>query len=285
MIRLVLSDMDGTLLPKGAGRVSRRTVKAVLTLLDAGVRFAPATGRQLYELDERFFGERGCFQTAIAANGKRVFVDGELRYEVLMDRGTLLRIESELLDVPNAFLIVEPAVNPTGDRSWPCVGARPGDAAWFGEHVGFPAEVVETLPDEEFVSAEIACAGGDDEYERVIERVRQVAPECDFVTSQTHWCDVLPKGFNKGSALKVLLKELGITVEEAVFFGDMENDLALMEMVPNSVAVANATPAAAAAARWHVGDVADEGVTAAIEEIARAVRAGETPGFMREAVA
>lgn len=282
MIKLVLTDMDGTLLPKGASNVSYRTVRAIRTLLDVGVRFAPATGRQAFELDERFFGVRECYETAIAANGKRVYVDGELRYEVLMDRSILVRLERELADIPNAFLIVEPAVNPTGDRSWPCVGARPGDAAWFGQNVGFPAEAVEALPDEEFISAEIACAGGDDQYEQVLERARQVAPECDFVTSQTHWCDVLPKGSNKGSALLVLLEELGITAEEAVFFGDMENDIALMELVPNSVAVANATPAAAEAARWHVGDVADEGVTAAIEEIARAVRAGETPSFMRE---
>ena len=281
MIKLVLSDMDGTLLPKGGSNVSYRTVRAVRSLLDAGVRFAPATGRQVYELEERFFGVQECYQTAITANGKRVFVDGELRHEILMDREVLVRLERELADIPNAFLIVEPANNPDGSRSWPCIGAREGDAAWFGQHVGFPAEVVDALPDEEFVSAEIACAGSDAQYEQVIERARKVVPECDFVTSQTHWCDVLPKGANKGSALLRLLDELGITADEAVFFGDMENDLALMELVPDSVAVANATPAAVEAARWHVGDVADEGATAAIEEIARAVRAGETPAFMR----
>ena len=282
MIKLVLTDMDGTLLPKGASSVSYRTIRAIRALLDTGVRFAPATGRQAFELDERFFGARECYQTAIAANGKRVYVDGELRREVLMDRDVLLRLERELAPVPNAFLVVEPAENPTGNRSWWCVGARAGDAAWFGQNVGFPAQAVEALPDEEFVSAEIACAGSDEQYRQVIERARRAVPACDFVTSQTHWCDVLPKGANKGSALLALLEQLGITADEVVFFGDMENDLALMELVPNSVAVANATPAVAAAARWHVGDVADEGVTEALEEIARAVRAGETPRFMRE---
>ena len=280
MIKLVLSDMDGTLLPKGGEHVSYRTVTAVRELVEAGVRFAPATGRQAYELDQRFFGVRECYQTAIAANGKRVYVDGELRYEVLMDRDVLLRVEHALSEVPNAFLVVEPADNPTGKRPWPCVGARKGDADWFGKTVGFPAEAVETLPDEGFVSAEVACAGSDRQYEELIDRLRALAPECDFVTSQTHWCDILPKGANKGSALMVLLKELGISADEAVFFGDMENDLALMELVPDSVAVANATPAAAEAARWHVGDVADEGVTVAIEQITEAVKTGGTPAFM-----
>lgn len=281
MIKLVLSDMDGTLLPKGGEHVSYRTVTAIRDLLEAGVRFAPATGRQDYELDQRFFGVRECYATAIAANGKRVFVDGELRHEVLMERTVLERLAGALAEVPNAFLVVEPADDDRGRRPWGCVGARPGDAAWFGQSVGFAHEVMDELPDDAVISAEIACAGSDDQYTALIERLRALVPECDFVTSQTHWCDVLPKGANKGSALLVLLRELGITADEAVFFGDMENDLALMELVPDSVAVANATPAAAQAARWHVGDVADEGVTEAIEEIARAVRAGETPAFMR----
>lgn len=280
MIKLVLSDMDGTLLPKGGAHVSYRTVTAIRELVKAGVRFAPATGRQSYELDERFFGVRECYQTAITANGKRVYVDGELRYEVLMDRDVLLRVEKALSEVPNAFLIVEPADNANGKRPWPCVGARKGDAEWFGKTVGFPADVVDSLPDEEFISAEIACAGSDEQYEALIDQLRALAPECDFVTSQTHWCDILPKGSNKGTALMALLEELGITVDETVFFGDMENDLALMELVPDSVAVANATPAAAEAARWHVGDVADEGATVAIEEITEAVKTGRTPAFM-----
>lgn len=281
MIKLVLTDMDGTLLPKGGDRVSRRTVQAVCRLLEAGVHFAPATGRQSYELDQRFYGVRECYETAITANGKRVYVDGELRHEVLMDREVLVRIERALAEVPYAFLVVEPAINPRGERPWPCIGARKEDADWFGRTVGFPAQAVDMMPDEEFISAEVACAGSDDQYEALVDMLRELAPECDFVTSQTRWCDVLPRGANKGSALQVLLNELGITVDETVFFGDMENDLALMELVPDSVAVANATPAAANAARWHVGDVADEGVTVAIEEIVRAVTAGETPSFMR----
>ncbi|MBQ1840489.1 MAG: HAD-IIB family hydrolase [Atopobiaceae bacterium] len=280
MIKLVLSDMDGTLLPKGGAHVSYRTVTAIRELVEAGVRFAPATGRQAYELDERFFGVRECYQTAITANGKRVYVDGELRYEVLMDRDVLLRVEKALSEVPNAFLIVEPAVNDKGKRPWPCIGARKGDAEWFGKTVGFPAEVADSLPDEEFISAEVACAGSDEQYEELIDQLRALAPECDFVTSQTHWCDILPKGSNKGTALMALLEELGIGVDEAVFFGDMENDLALMELVPDSVAVANATPAAAEAARWHVGDVADEGATVAIEQITEAAKTGGTPAFM-----
>ena len=282
MIKLVLTDMDGTLLPKGSENVSYRTLQAIRALLESGVRFGPATGRQAYELDRRFFGARECYATAIAANGKRVFVDGELRHEVLVAPEVLAQLNEMLCEVPNAFLVVETASNPGGKRPWYCVGARPGDAEWFGRNVGFLAEACDELPQEDAISAEIACAGSDEQYEELIERARALVPSCDFATSQTHWCDVMPKGVNKGTALRVLLDELKIEPDEVLFFGDAENDLALMEAAPNSVATSNATPAAAAAARWHIGDCAEDAVAQALEELVEAQRAGELPSFMRE---
>lgn len=282
MIKLVLSDMDGTLLPKGGEHVSYRTVKAVRGLLAAGVRFAPATGRQAYELDQRFFGAGECYQTAITANGKRVYVDGELRREILLERSVLERLYDLLADVPNAFLVVETADSWNGTRPWYCVGARSGDAEWFGRTIGFLAEACDVLPDEDAISAEIACAGSDEQYEAILDKARVLVPECDFATSQVHWADVMPRGINKGYGLHVLLDELGLDPDEVVFFGDADNDLPLMELVPNSVAVANATPATVEAARWHVGDVADDGVAQALEELASARRQDRLPRFMQQ---
>lgn len=52
--------------------------------------------------------------------------------------------------------------------------------------------------------------------------------------------------------------------------------------MPNSVAVANAIPEVAEAARWHVGASAEEGVADALFEIAVAAVTGGTPDFMKE---
>jgi tRNA A37 threonylcarbamoyladenosine synthetase subunit TsaC/SUA5/YrdC len=75
--------------------------------------------------------------------------------------------------------------------------------------VGFLAQATDAIPDEPAISAEIACAGSDEQYESLIAQARALVPECEFATSQTHWCDVLPRGVNKGSALLALLDELG----------------------------------------------------------------------------
>lgn len=281
VIRLVLSDMDGTLLPAGGDHVSYRTIQAIRALEDAGIAFAPATGRDTYDLDRLFFGARDCYQHAIAVNGKRVYVDGKLHYEALLDHSDLQVLVQMLAGVPNAFLVVEPAHNPRGQKPWYCVGGRQGDVDWFCEHVHFKGVACETLPDEPAIGAEIACAGSDDQYEALLEQARTLVPHCRFVTSQVHWSDVLPTGVSKGTGLDVLVEGLGIGLDEVVFFGDANNDLDLMAKVACSVAPSNATPEAAAAARWHIGPCAEDSVAAALEEIARAVAAGETPAFMR----
>lgn len=65
-------------------------------------------------------------------------------------------------------------------------------------------------------------------------------------------------------------------------FGDSDNDLPMIDAVPNSVAVANANEAVTAAARWHIGAAADDAVAGALHQIADCAATGEMPPFMRQ---
>lgn len=65
MIKLVLTDMDNTLIPFGAERVSPRAMDAIRELRAAGVEFGPATGRDTQELMRFFGGDDSAFQTGI----------------------------------------------------------------------------------------------------------------------------------------------------------------------------------------------------------------------------
>ena len=66
----------------------------------------------------------------------------------------------------------------------------------------------------------------------------------------------------------MLVEALGITLDQVVVFGDNGNDVPMLSHVPNSVAVSNASPEAAAAAHWHVGACEDEAVGDAIAALA-----------------
>ena len=93
--------------------------------------------------------------------------------------------------------------------------------------------------------------------------------------------DVMPRGWNKASGMAVLMEEMGITADEVCVFGDSENDMPLLAACSNSVTVANALPAAAALARYHIGACADDAVADALLDIAEAAATGEMPAFMR----
>ena len=283
MIKLVLTDMDKTLLPAGHDHVSYRAIQAIRDLVDLGVRFGPATGRDTFELERMFFGARDCFATGIQANGKRIYVDGELRTYTLIDNGAIKRLKAVLDGVPNAFLTTLAFDNPRGTEPYRAIGARSGDLAWFEQFIGFVGKPCDEVPDEELIAATIACTGTQAQLDDILDQARRLVPEFDYVQPIAHWVDILPAGLNKGTALPILLRELGISSDEVLFFGDADNDVALLQAIDNSVAVANATPAAAAAARWHIGACEDESVAQALEELAEAIRTDTTPRFMTEA--
>ena len=107
MIKLVLSDMDNTLIPLGQ-RVSPRTVEAIHAVLDAGVRFGPATGRDYVELSRLFRMHEECFMTGIFSNGKRVRLDGRYVSTTLIPHDQLVRIDQAIRGEKGMFLVCFP---------------------------------------------------------------------------------------------------------------------------------------------------------------------------------
>ena len=57
-----------------------------------------------------------------------------------------------------------------------------------------------------------------------------------------HWIDIMAVGVNKGTAVRGLQRELGITRGKTAAFGDYLNDLELLDAAGPSFAMANAHP-------------------------------------------
>ena len=75
-VRLILTDIDGTILPWGRHEVSARTRSAFHAALDAGIVVGPASGRFYPWVPAFFGGDEACCATAIAANGLQVYHGG-----------------------------------------------------------------------------------------------------------------------------------------------------------------------------------------------------------------
>ena len=82
-IRLILADIDRTLLPWGLDAVPPRTRAAMHHAMEAGIHVGPATGRGFDWLKPLFSGDVACFRTCVATNGAPAEIDARTLRDAL----------------------------------------------------------------------------------------------------------------------------------------------------------------------------------------------------------
>ncbi|MGI6230002.1 MAG: HAD family hydrolase [Tractidigestivibacter sp.] len=280
MIKLALSDLDNTLVWGDMPRVATpATRKAIHQALHAGVRFAPATGRKASSLPELFCQDEKCYETALANNGQTIYLDGKLVHEVDFSPSSLQRAAQALEPFGDAWLVVDFLDEPPL-----AIGAPMELIREHPEHFWRVKRSADKVPERPIPKASVRVIAGFSRGRKIRHVLADACPDLDFVfpTQERPLIDVVPRGWGKGAAGLWLAKRLGIAPDEVCCFGDAGNDLEMFSRFSNSVAVENAKPDAAAAARWHIGPASEDSVGKAIAEIARAAAAGEDPSFMRD---
>ena len=103
MVKLVLTDMDNTLLAPGR-QASDRALSAIHALVDQGVYFGPASGRDYASVLESFRGDEACMQTALLSNGKKIYVGGVLTNQTAVDRDSMVLMAKIVHDLPGVYV-------------------------------------------------------------------------------------------------------------------------------------------------------------------------------------
>ena len=266
-IRLILTDIDGTILPYGRSSVSQRTREAFHAALEAGIRIGPASGRGFSHIPELFGGDAACSATCLATNGMEVFLDGKLIRRELVPREPLVRVAETLADVPHAGLICFENGIPQ------LVVGNVDDLAQTFPVYARQSQAVDDVPNHNMDKANVFVAGSMQYTREVKELLLSQVNGVDFDLPMKGFLNIMPPGWSKASGIDVLCAAMDIAIEQVVVFGDGGNDVAMLAHVPNSAVVRNAAPEAAAVARWQLGSCEDESVTAAIEQLA----AGDWP--------
>lgn len=291
MIKLVLTDMDDTLIPAGHDGASDYAIEGIHAMQAAGLHFGPVSGRQPSAMGWMFRNRAECFSTGAFCNGQVMFVDGEVVASHATDNAALMRLADYLeQETDDTYL----KVYGLGDDFWGndayCVTSDPervrramesGGNAWLKGEEAPCRPVVDDAP---VFKANIWSARSREELAELRERVAAEVPELSLVfpNNRVRLFDILPAGWDKGCAALELARALDLTFDEVAVFGDSDNDLPMIGAVPNSVAVANANDAVTAAARWHIGAAADDAVAGALHQIAACAATGEMPSFMRQ---
>ena len=269
MIKLVLCDMDGTLVPFGAERVSDRTLAAIRSLVHAGVRFGPASGREPIDLKTFFSGDESLYETGIMANGKIVDVDGRRVKTVALDVDALRRVEAFAADDADCALITYVREGATTRVLVSGVDEAKAERLMRLSRGMLPPMERGCVPDAQIITAGFACIDAT-RIAEVRAALERICPELDFAQPAPSFLDILPSGWNKASALPIVERELGIDRSEIAYFGDSENDLAMLEAIPCSFAVSSGSEAARDAARYVIGSAEDDAPARVMEAFAAA---------------
>ncbi|MDO5784755.1 MAG: HAD family hydrolase [Eubacteriales bacterium] len=251
MVKLVASDIDGTLLLNGTGSIPTKCFELIEKLAENGIRFAAASGRQYTNL-RRLFAPVADDIDYICENGNLVICHGEVCCKRTIERGYGARLMRALMTIDGCEVLLS-GVNT-------CY-VQPKDPA-YAEHmryfVGNDVTVVPDITDvpEDYLKISAYFKDGVPQ-ERMHELEELSKPLMRPVISGLPWLDFLLEGCDKGSAMTELQKQLGVSKEETMSFGDNENDIELLVQSGVPCAMRSGNPKLHPYAKYLVDDVAD----------------------------
>ena len=257
MIKLIATDMDGTLL-KSNNEIQDGFYDVFHKLKEKDIIFAAASGRQYYNLLEKFKGLDNNMMF-IAENGTFVVYRGEELIVNSLDKEIALELIKVGRTIENSYIIL------CGKNS-AYIESRDERLIEQTEKYYARYEVVEDLTKvEDDILKVTICdfSGSEGNSNKYFDDYRDKAQIC---VSGEIWLDMMAKGVNKGLAIREIQESLGIKHEETMVFGDYLNDLEMMDSAYHSYAMDNAHDDLKKVARFIAKSNDECGVVQAIKE-------------------
>ncbi len=231
---VVFFDIDGTLLPEGQTEVPADALAAIRAAQARGHLCLINTGRGLGHIEPylRGLGLDGivCGCGTMAEIRGEVFWKhpalqlAEARQLIENARSCGLTIIYEGYDALGFDVYAHPPAA-DGNDTYAFAEGRGRKLVKIGERDSFP--ILKFLIDK--------SRGGD------LDRFRALTPGFDFVCFNERWEECTPHGYDKGRALIGVMEQLGLPLEQSIAVGDNTNDLPMLRVCPNSVAMGNGT--------------------------------------------
>lgn len=280
MIKLIVSDMDGTLLAHDSS-ISKGNIEAIRYAQSKGVQFAIATGRdysslkgilEAYDLKcfsilgngAQFCNENGeilssayfpkkCFKQVL-----QIFDELKIHYMIFTANGFYSTAEPNV--VRDAFI----------DRCVVQFKRKREDYLDDGCNQDMACMKLKKIGDlDDFInsSIDIIKVEAFNNDVSLIEKAKEKLQEIDgiaYLSSFDDNIEVTDKAAQKGLILENVIEELGYSKDEVMVLGDGLNDITLFERFKYSFAPGNANETIKAMAYQVVGACEEDGVSQAI---------------------
>lgn len=235
MIRLIASDLDGTLLQNGAQALDPEVFDLIRELKKKGIRFAAASGRQYSNLYRLFTPVRDDI-SYIAENGSLCVDNNNILSSGNIDRNLVNEIILDVRTQPDCSLLFS-----CKDH---CYVEQGNDQLYdhIKNHVGYDALLADDLTQVTETCLKIAICNFHGASHSIGYFKEKYGDRIKIVTSGNIWFDFIAPNANKGTALSVLAGHFGIKPEECITFGDQYNDIEMLEFAGTSYAMSNCAP-------------------------------------------
>lgn len=260
MIKVVLSDIDGTLLPEGGKKLNPEIYDIILELKKHGIHFIAASGRQLDSL-QLLFAPVADDISYISENGAICMHNGELFVVSEYDRHFAMHIIEEVEKRPNCKLAIS-----TPKTQY----IKSGDDEFYEythNHLRYNITTIDSFQNIDEPIIKVAFWDTVTTQESYEHFHSLFGKEIKVANSGNLWIDFIPFHVNKGTALKFVLEKMNLTPADAISFGDQQNDIEMLEYTETSYAMAHAKPEI----QTHATNVTDS-VVKTLRELLKTLR-------------
>ncbi|QHW29507.1 HAD family hydrolase [Paenibacillus rhizovicinus] len=254
MIKLIVSDLDGTLLDHGK-RINERDLQALAKAFDHGLNLCIASGRMNSEIQIllRPFGNR---YYTVGQNGATIHLHDQ---RLLASAEFAPELSTLLLQVTGRDEYIH-FIHCTNDsyyvRDWN-EAVLPYEARIMTA-ISAHADLEGAIAADRMRCSKLSYFG---ELHELIQLEAQFndkfAGQIETFISDKDCLDVMPCNVSKGDALKLLIQELGIAPDEIACIGDSFNDLSMFALTPHSFAMSESRDEIRSSASAVVHSVAE----------------------------
>ncbi len=235
--KLIAVDLDGTLLNSNK-EVSEVNRKAMLDIQHRGIKVAIASGRPpigckaaaenigLSENNGYVIGYNG--GEIIEYSSKRCIFDKSLPTETIKDIWTYAETNGFTLLIHDDVIITNNKDNQYVQLSSVRNRMEILEIHEYGDQLCSRRLHKCMIADEPSVIKNIAgCTA-------------EMFPTINVFQSEPHFLEFVPKGIDKGEALRMLAQHINISMEDVIAFGDALNDIPMLSVAGTGVAMGNA---------------------------------------------
>lgn len=259
MIKMIITDMDGTLLDDDKN-INKEFHQVYTALREKNIKFVVASGRHYSEM-HKYFKPKYDDIIYIAENGGQIIYEDKEIFSSPMDLDYVFKIAEDAMMIEGVDIILSGVENLYlyNFRNRPIEDLR---------DFYFKYKLLDNLSDlkEKIFKISIYNESGSDftAHKLIYDNWED---KLNVVSSAYVWTDIQDKGVNKGKAVSILKDKFKIKKSEIMVFGDYNNDIEMLKLAHHSYAMENASEEIKNIANFMAKSNNDNGVLEVIKNV------------------